>query len=173
MPAAFEVERILDVSARNDDLGFVLSERKLDVPYLKNYDSITGGSPLEWAKQFDMSRWGMIGAYSGGKRIGAAVIALNTGSLDMFEGREDLAVLWDIRVAPDARRHGVGSALFQAAEAWAAARGSRQLKIETQNINVPACKFYERQGCVLGAVNHLAYPELPDEVQLLWYKRLV
>ena len=46
------------------------------------------------------------------------------------------------------------------------------MKVETQNVNVPACRFYARQGCVLGAINRFAYPDLPDEVQLLWYKTL-
>ena len=53
---------------------------------------------------------------------------------------------------------------------WAAARGCRRLKVETQNINVPACRFYERQGCVLAEVRRDAYPELPGEIQLLWQK---
>ena len=83
-----------------------------------------------------------------------------------------MAVLWDIRVSPEARGRGVGSALFAAAEAWAKARGCRELKVETQNVNVPACRFYMRQGCVLGAVNRRAYPGLPAEIQLLWYKDL-
>jgi len=42
----------------------------------------------------------------------------------------------------------------------------------TQHINVAACRFYERQGCVLEGVNHFAYRERPDEIQLLWYKDL-
>jgi GNAT superfamily N-acetyltransferase len=91
----------------------------------------------------------------------------------MLEGRDDIALLWDIRVAPTARRRGVGAALFRAAEAWARARGAAWLKVETQNVNAPACRFYVRQGCTLGAVHRFAYPALPDEVQLLWYKRLV
>jgi hypothetical protein len=44
--------------------------------------------------------------------------------------------------------------------------------VETQNINVPACRFYARQGCVLGAIHPDAYPDLPDEVQLLWWLEL-
>jgi ribosomal protein S18 acetylase RimI-like enzyme len=90
----------------------------------------------------------------------------------MLEGRDNLAVLWDIRVAPEARGQGVGSALFRSAEEWAKARGCRQLKVETQNINVAACRFYARQGCVLIRVDRHAYPELPEETQLLWYKVL-
>jgi ribosomal protein S18 acetylase RimI-like enzyme len=90
----------------------------------------------------------------------------------MLEGRDDLAVLWDIRVSPEYRRHGIGAMLFGAAEAWARSRQCRELKVETQNINVPACKFYWRMGCKLEKVTHRAYPNLPDENQLLWYKRI-
>ena len=104
-----------------------------------------------------------------GSRLGGAVVAWNTPGVDMLEGRDDLAVLWDLRVHPDHRREGVGSRLFQHAAAWARAKGCRQLKIETQNINVRACKFYAKQGCYLGAVHAGAYPEFPEEVQLLWY----
>jgi ribosomal protein S18 acetylase RimI-like enzyme len=90
----------------------------------------------------------------------------------MLEGREDLAILWDIRVSPEVRGQGIGSALFRAAEVRAGAEGCRQLKVETQNINVAACRFYARRGCVLRAANQMAYAEFPDEVQLLWYKDL-
>jgi len=173
IPIAFEVSRILEVTAHGNGLGtFVLSELDLNVPYIKDYDAIEGEGPAHWADRFDVSNWGLFAARVEGKRVGGAAVAFKTPGLDMLEGRADLAVLWDIRVAPEVRGRGVGSSLFCAAEMWAKARGCQQLKIETQNINVRACKFYARQGCVLGAVNRLAYPEFPNEVQLLWYKRL-
>jgi GNAT superfamily N-acetyltransferase len=78
---------------------------------------------------------------------------------------------WEFLTAHFAGRR-VGSSLFRAAEARAAARGCRQLKIETQNINLPACSFYARQGCELREINRFAYPQFPDEVQLLWYKEI-
>jgi GNAT superfamily N-acetyltransferase len=100
-------------------------------------------------------------------------VAVDTkGELVLAEGRDDVAVLWDLRVSPAARGHGVGAGLFRAAEAWAAARACREMKVETQNINVPACRFYARQGCVLSEVRPGAYPNLPDETQLLWRKDL-
>jgi ribosomal protein S18 acetylase RimI-like enzyme len=98
------------------------------------------------------------------------VVAWSTPGVHLLDGRDDVAVLWDIRVSPAHRGTGVGSALFRAAESWAAARGCDWLKIETQNINVRACRFYRRMGCTLGAIDRFAYPELPDEVQLLWWK---
>jgi ribosomal protein S18 acetylase RimI-like enzyme len=75
-------------------------------------------------------------------------------------------------VAPEYRGQGIGRALFGAAENWAKGRGCRQLKVETQNINVPACRFYASQGCILREANRLAYPKLPDEIQLIWCKFL-
>ena len=48
----------------------------------------------------------------------------------------------------------------------------RELKVETQNINVRACRFYARLGCELRVVRAGAYPQFPEEVQLLWYKTL-
>jgi GNAT superfamily N-acetyltransferase len=173
IPIAFEVRSVFDVSAPEGGLGgLVLSERRLEVPYVKDYDAYEGEHPSQWSERFDVSSWGLIGAHANGARIGGAVIAFDTEGVRMLEGRRDLAVLWDIRVAPESRGRGVGSALFRAVEAWAAARGCRQLKIETQNVNVPACEFYARQGCELGLINRFAYRELPDEVQLLWYKNL-
>jgi GNAT superfamily N-acetyltransferase len=90
----------------------------------------------------------------------------------MFEGRGDLALLWDIRVAPGHRGRGVGRALFEATEAWALTRGCRELKVETQNINTPACRFYAALGCQLRVVRENAYPECPGETQFLYYKPL-
>ena len=43
------------------------------------------------------------------------------------------------------------------------------MKVETQNINVPACRFYARMGCELGTIDRFAYPDLPGETQLLWH----
>ena len=79
-----------------------------------------------------------------------------------------MVVLSDLRVHPDYRDRGIGRELFQAAVRWGKERGCKLLKVETQNINVPACRFYARQGCVLGSVNRFAYPDLPEEVELVW-----
>lgn len=168
---AFRVDRVLDVVDAGLS-GVTLRERALDAPYVKDYDAIDGEGPKRWAERFDVSNWGLIGAYAAGERVGGAVVAFDTPNVDMLEGRADLAVLWDIRVAPDRRGQGVGTLLFSAAGSWARERGCRWLKVETQNVNVGACRFYAGLGCELGAVNRFAYPNLPDEVQMLWYKDL-
>ena len=173
IPIAFEVGQVLDVTVQGNGLaGISISERRLKIPFTKDYDAMGGEGPTKWARLFDLSNWGFLVARLEGRRVGGAAIAFNTAGVAILEDRKDLAVLWDIRVCPEARGQGVGSELFRAVEVWAKARSCRQLKIETQNINVPACKFYARQGCVLGAVHRFAYPNLPDESQLLWYKNL-
>ena len=173
VPIEFTVDRVVDVVEPEGAPGArTLRERPLHTAYVKDYDALAGEGPGRWARRFDVTPWGLIVAHMDGGWVGGAVIAGRTPGLALLEGRSDLALLWDIRVMPAWRGRGIGSALFQAAERWAAARGYRQLKVETQNINVAACRFYARQGCVLGGVDPLAYPGLPDETQLLWYKDL-
>jgi ribosomal protein S18 acetylase RimI-like enzyme len=170
---AFLVDRIYDVISVNDGSGgFVLSQKIIDVPYIKDYDRTVNERPSRWAASFDIRNWGFIRAHSESKLVGGAVIAFDTPDVRMLEGHRDLAVLWDIRVAPEVRKLGIGSKLLQAAETWAISRGCKRLKVETQNINWAACRFYEEHGFELKIVNPLAYPELPGEIQLLWYKEL-
>jgi GNAT superfamily N-acetyltransferase len=159
-----------EVSAWSGARGLVLRERPLEVSWTKDYDAAE--TPARWARRFDVSRWGLLGAYAEGRRVGGAVIAFDTPELELLQRRRDLAFLWDIRVAPELRGRGVGAALLAAVEVWARVRGCARLGVETQNVNVAACRFYARSGFALGAIHRFAYPGLPDEVQLLWYKDL-
>lgn len=170
---AFEVREVFDVLGDRES-GFSLASgpRALAVPFIKDYDREPGGHPADWSARFDTSAWGVLRASLSDMPVGGAVIAWNTPGVDLLDGRADLALLWDIRVAPMARGRGVGSALFLAAERWALAHGAHELKVETQTLNVPACTFYRKHGCELRTIHPGAYPALPEEVQLLWYKRL-
>lgn len=170
VPIAFEVRSVFEVAEAGE--GFELVERPVAAPYVKDHDAIPGEGPAAWAMHFDLSSWALFAAWRDGRRVGGAAVAFDTPGVDMLEGRRDLAVLWDIRVAPDVRAQAVGTALFRAAEDWARARGCTELKVETQNIDVPACRFYARQGCVLAEATRGAYPTLPHEVQLIWRKPL-
>ena len=174
LPIAFRVERVLEVILIDGGLGgCLLKENMVDHPYIKDYDAIKGNAPACWTTRWDLSNWAVLSFLINGCRVAGAVLAFDTEGVDMLEGRKDLAVLWDIRVHPDHRYHGAGRSLFRAAEVWANARGCRQIKAETQNINVAACHFYAKQGCNLGAINRYAYRDFPEETQILWYKNLV
>lgn len=173
VPIAFTVRERLDVEPLAGGLGgFALHRVPVAAPWVKDYDAVAEDRPTAWAARFDVARWGILSAWVDGARVGGIVVAWNTPSVAMLEGRADLAVIWDLRVAPAWRGRGVGGALLRAADAWALARGAHWLKVETQSINVDACRLYARHGCTLGAVHRFAYPTLPDEAQLLWYKPL-
>jgi ribosomal protein S18 acetylase RimI-like enzyme len=76
-------------------------------------------------------------------------------------------------VAPASRRRGIGRQLLAAAEDAARLAGCRSLDVETQDINVAACRLYSDGGYTLTAVIPEAYLEAPGETKLLWSKRLV
>jgi len=167
---AFVVASVLTVMEEED--GFTLEERRIDRPCVKNYDALKTEGPTRWSESFDVTNWLLLAAYRADRRVGGAVVAADTPAVDMLEGRSDLAVLWDIRVAPTERGRGAGRMLFNAAEAWARGRGYGELKVETQDINVGACRFYERMGFALAEANRGVYEECPTETQLIWRKML-
>jgi len=167
IPISYEVRRTLHVEAV--EVGrYRLTERDVAVPYVKDYDS-DGDPPARSVAAFNLTNWVLLVAQVEAERAGGAVLVFDTPDVDMLEGRRDLAVVWDLRVAPPYRNQGVGCALWRAAVRWASIRGCRQIKVETQDVNVPACRFYTRQGCHLGRAVPGAYPDLPHETQLLWY----
>ena len=169
IPIAFEVRSVLSATTSPGESPFQ-TERAVVHPYVKDYDAISE-RPEDWPARFDTSRWALVLAKIDDRCVGGATVASRTAGLDMLEGREDLAVLWDIRVMPTFRRMGVGRQLFGAAETWARLQGCVELKVETQNVNVEACRFYAAMGCELRVARQGAYPEHPTETQLLWYKR--
>jgi GNAT superfamily N-acetyltransferase len=57
-------------------------------------------------------------------------------------------VLYDLFVAPHARRGGAAAALLRAAVDHAASQGAGQLMLQTGVSNLPAQRLYEREGWV-------------------------
>lgn len=149
--------------------GLVLEEVPVapQVKDLSQYERAT-----EYETLFDIATWRFFMAFDGETPVGALTLAGPTEHLYMLNGRTDACVLWDIRVADGYKHQGIGQRLFDMALAAARETGYRQMIIECQNNNVPACRFYRKQGAVLGKVDRYAYyddPMLRDETQLIWY----
>jgi ribosomal protein S18 acetylase RimI-like enzyme len=184
VPISFTIRSVLRAEPQNGGLGGIrLIEEAVFPPVFKDYDTLpydasgteTGG-PRSWPAEFDVANWTFLLAKVGADVVGAAAIAWNTPGVHMLEGKNDLAVLWDLRVHPEYRRRGVGSLLMWQAAAWARSKKCTRLKIETQNNNVAACRFYTSLGCQLGAIHRFAYagsPPVAQEAMLLWYLDLV
>ncbi|QDU25620.1 TDP-fucosamine acetyltransferase [Anatilimnocola aggregata] len=173
IPIAFEVNEHLAVELFADGLGGIrLIRRDVDAPYKKDYDSLPGQSPDGWAKQWDLTKWCLCAAFSDEAHVGSVAIIIDTTQVYGRLRDNAEAVLWDIRVRPDYQRRGVGRQLLAFAERRARSAGKQRLSVETQNNNVPACRFYAAAGFELRCVDRFAYPLLPNEVQLIWSKQL-
>lgn len=145
--------------------------REVDVePYTKDLSIYERA--VEYENQFDIRNWRFYMAFDGDNPVGAMTIAGTTNGMNMLAGRDDACVLWDIRVADEYKHKGVGQKLLDMGILGAKKDGYHQMIIECQNNNIPACKFYKKQGAVLSKIDMYAYcsePEIRDEIQFVWY----
>jgi GNAT superfamily N-acetyltransferase len=173
IPTAFEVTSILHVEPADRGLGGIrLIEHPVSDPYVKDYDAQEDGGPEHWSDLHALSKWAIFLGLADDRPIGGATVALDTPDISGFHNSVDIAGLWDFRVHPDFRRQGVGTALLNRVVEAARSHGCPRLKIETQSINVPACRFYAARGCILGGLDVHAYgsdPACAHETMLLWY----
>ena len=170
IPMHVAVESEYRVERPEGGLGGLLLREVPVAPYVKDLSGYE--IACEYDREFGLTNWAFFMAFDGETPVGAVTLASRTKNIVMLGGREDLCVLWDIRVHDDYKRMGIGRRLFALGADWAREQGLRQMKIECQNNNVPACKFYRKQGAVLGGIDTYAYyldPEIRGEVQMIWY----
>ncbi len=71
------------------------------------------------------------------------------------------------------RGQGIAQRLFSAAVQWAREKHRIGLGLETQDNNLPACRFYARMGMTLGGANTMLYKVFGGgaarETALYWY----
>jgi GNAT superfamily N-acetyltransferase len=161
VPTAFVVTKVL-VREVVPGGKFRLVERPVFAPWTKDYDSLPANHPTMWPEVFVDAEWDAFAARRDGQTVGEMVIVRWLSLSDAW--------IWDIRVRPELRRTGIGGALVSVANQWASERDCDVLRVETQNINVPACRFYRRARFTLERVDEDAYPTLPDEIQFIWSK---
>ena len=170
IPMIVHVKSIFTLEKIRNGLGGVLLKETPIEEYKKDLGLYE--KPLEWEEQFDITNWAFFMAFDEDIPIGAITIVSKTKDVNMLDGRDDMSVLWDIRVDDRCKQQGVGTKLFNMAVEWSKVKGFKQMKIECQNNNVPACKFYHKHGAVLGKIDQYAYysdVNIRDEVQFIWY----
>ena len=171
---SYQVASVLKVLAADSGLGGLrLVEEEVAQPYLKNGDD-PEDSPSSWPPAQEPGRFAAFLATDGDVAVGGVAVVVNPTGAFLFERRDTLAGLWDIRVQPGHRRSGVGSQLLLHAANWAKEEGCAQLRVESQNVNVAACRFYAKH-CTLGGIERFGYAACPDvahEAMLLWYRDL-
>jgi len=93
------------------------------------------------------------------------------GQIKLIPWWNKFAYVEELIVDTEFRGKGVGRALMNRAIEWAKGRNFPGLTLETQDNNVPACRFYEKCGFVLGGFDLCAYKNLDNasEIALYWY----
>lgn len=158
------------VSRVDGGLGGLVFEEVPVTPYLKDLSIYEQAAKYE--EMFDISTWRFYMAFDGDTPVGAITIAGTTKGMDMLNETPGACVLWDIRVADGYKHQGIGQRLFDMGKAGAKTDGYSVMIIECQNNNVPACRFYRKQGALLSKVDMNAYasePDVADEVQFVWH----
>lgn len=167
----FLVDSALECDLRDRGLGGIaLRERPIESPYRKR-EFDPDDVPAGWTASHDLGTWGVFLATDSGKVVGGAAVAPPSRNLVGVENRKDAAWLFDIRVSEDSRRQGVGKALLRRCADWAKSQGFQFLVIETQNRNVPACRFYAASGAELIEIRRFGYagcPAVAHEAMLIW-----
>lgn len=163
----FLIESRVDLPQLIESKGATIIETPAE-PRWKDYDDCEEDRPSALPTRFDTANWGVLAAYEEDQRVGGAIIAIKTPGFDMLQGRDNLAVIVDFRVAPEFRGKGGGKTLFNAAKDWAIDKGCTELHVETQDTNVAASRFYRAMGCSLISADPNGYGKEIDEAKLIW-----
>ena len=153
---SFTVEAELCLQAEEGRIGFTV---RAVAPYVKRY----AAEHLDFQAYLERPDHAAWLAYVNGQIAGQILVQ---------EHWNRLAMIWDLAVDPPFRRQGVGRRLIAQAIGWAQARGLPGVMLETQQINVPACRLYESCGFVLGGFDYSLYRGIMPgtrEIALFWY----
>ena len=100
------------------------------------------------AENFERGRSTIFAANDDHRMVGFAQLYPALCSVDLVE----YFVLYDLFVAPSARRQGIARALMNAASEWAEAQGAARLDLETARDNYPGQALYGDLGYELDEV---------------------
>lgn len=153
---SFTVEAELYLHAKDERISYTV---RPVTPYVKRYGPEVYDAQAYVGKP-DHAAWL---AYVDGRIAGQIL---------MHKHWNRFAIIRDIAVDPPCRRQGVGRRLIEQAVGWARVRGLPGVMLETQHINVPACRLYESCGFVLGGFDAYLYRGVMPgtrEIALFWY----
>ena len=150
IPSGFETDRVFRLhKAGPNPLSWTLEAASAGGSFRKEYDT---GKLDDWIEQYEEEV---------PRSAIHFVIAENPGPVGLLtwatvEWNETIRLI-DIRVAPEARRQGVGSALVLHLLGEAGRLRARGISVETQINNFPAIQFYKRNGFSIVGFNERLY----------------
>ncbi len=144
---------------------FSLELVKLATPYVKRYDAPDDAT-------FERYQTVVRQGYSSGVYMRDELIGL---AIAEYQQWNDALTIWEFHIAEAYQGKGLGAALMSTVVDKARLEGVRMLICETQNTNVPAIRFYRRQGFKLEGIDLSLYSnsDWPDgEIAVFMKRRL-
>ncbi|CAI9391054.1 MULTISPECIES: GNAT family N-acetyltransferase [unclassified Bacillus (in: firmicutes)] len=93
------------------------------------------------------------------------------GQIRIMKDWNRFCYIENIATKKDYRGNGIGKLLLNKAEEWAKQRNLIGMSLEAQDDNLGACRFYVKQGFILGGADTLKQSYNPIiETTLYWYK---
>lgn len=117
---------------------------------------------LDWSRYINREDKALFLAYNNNNCIGQIRIIKDWNRFCYIE---------NIAIKKEFRGYGIGKLLLTKAEEWAKQRKLIGMSLEAQDDNLGACRFYVKQGFILGGVDTLKQSYNPIiETTLYWYK---
>ena len=84
------------------------------------------------------------------------------------------AYIQDIGIKKNFRGMGIGQKLMDQAVIWTKEKKLKGIMLETQDVNINACRFYKKYGFILGGVDIMLYSNFKNSSQkaLFWYYKI-
>lgn len=154
--STFIVDSILKLKLSENKFSYVIENVK---PYGKTY----GYDNVDYSEFINSNNRVVFFAF---------IKEVLAGQIIVIKHWSRFARIEDMRIEKKFRGKGVGTKLIQKSIGWAKSVNTIGMVVETQNVNVKACLFYEKNGFVLGGADMFIYKasELEkDEILLNWY----
>ena len=158
-PESFDVFGRLDPIYSNGRWAY--NEELFEKSYNKQYESYTSTQ---------------IGHYLMDDDKTAYVISLNgdiAGRILLQSSWNGYGHVEDLCVKKRYKRNGLGSELVAKGIEWGKKKGLSGLTLETQDVNLAACRFYHSIGFEIGGIDKFLYnrskPEISHEIAVFWY----
>ncbi len=163
-PSLHQVDQFNRNSMVNSHLMLHIQNNKISYSIIpvEPYEKILSVDPEDYTTFVDNPQKVIFFADVNGKPV---------GQIKLVPWWNKFAYVEELVVDTDFRGQGIGYALMSRAIACARQQGFPGLTLETQDNNVPACKFYEKCGFILSGFDLCAYKNLdnPTEFALYWY----
>jgi ribosomal protein S18 acetylase RimI-like enzyme len=153
---SFLVENKFRLHARDEEITYSSAPAR---PFLKSYPP----DELDYSSYIDNPEKTIFFAYCDEQLAGQIILRKNWNGYAYVE---------DIAVDSRFRRQGIGKRLMVQSVEWAKSKALTGIMLETSNVNIAACQFYERFGFKLGGFDRFLYKAVmpgTEEVAMYWY----